>query len=383
MSLRTVFFWCHLTCALAAGVVIFIMSATGVLLMYEKQMLAWSDELALPPAAAAGTRLTAETLLQNVRRAYPDLAVTQLTIRSGPAPASVSAAGGRTLLVDSSTGAIIGDASPRLRAFFRRVTEWHRYLALGGQARASGKAITGAANLVFLFIACSGVVLWWPRVWTRRALAAVTIAKWRHASGRARDFNWHNALGFWSAVPLVVVVASATVISYPWASDLAYRVAGEAPPPRPAAPATAASKPAATPLAAGTLDRLWQQAETRVGDWRAISVRLPLSTDGPAVFTIDSGSGGEPHKRATLALHVTTGAIVRWEPFESLSAGRQLRSVLRFAHTGEVAGIAGQTVAGLASAGACVLVVTGFALTWRRFTMWRRRSAVEPLRKAA
>jgi uncharacterized iron-regulated membrane protein len=101
------------------------------------------------------------------------------------------------------------------------------------------------------------------------------------------------------------------------------------------------------------------------------------------VFTIDSGSGGEPHKRATLTLNPTTAAIAKWEPFDSLSAGRQLRSILRFAHTGEVAGVAGQTVAGLASAAACVLAVTGFALTWRRFTMWRRRSAVEPLRKAA
>jgi uncharacterized iron-regulated membrane protein len=382
MSFRTVFFWCHLACAVAAGAVIFVMSSTGVLLMYEKQMLAWSDASALPPASGAGTHLTAATLLQNVRTAYPDLAVTQLTIRSGAAPASV-AAGGRTLLVDPSTGAVLGEASPRLRAFFRRVTEWHRYLALSGDTRASGKAITGAANLVFLFIAASGVVLWWPRVWTRRALATVTIARWRHASGRTRDFNWHNAFGFWSAVPLVVVVASATVISYPWASDLAYRAVGEAPPPRPVAPANLPAKPTVTPLDAGALDSLWQRAETQVSGWRTISVRLPLSAETPAVFTIDSGSGGEPHKRATLTLNPTTGAIAKWEPFERLSAGRQLRSILRFAHTGEVAGIAGQTLAGLASAAACVLVVTGFALTWRRFTTWRRRSAVEPLRKAA
>jgi hypothetical protein len=50
--------------------------------------------------------------------------------------------------------------------------------------------------------------------------------------------------------------------------------------------------------------------------------------------------------------------------------------VLRFAHTGEVAGIAGQTLAGVVSAGASVLVYTGLALTWRRFRAWqaRRRS---------
>ena len=35
-----------------------------------------------------------------------------------------------------------------------------------------------------------------------------------------------------------------------------------------------------------------------------------------------------------------------WEPFDRLSAGRRLRSILRFAHTGEVLGLAGQTIAG-------------------------------------
>jgi uncharacterized iron-regulated membrane protein len=61
---------------------------------------------------------------------------------------------------------------------------------------------------------------------------------------------------------------------------------------------------------------------------------------------------------------------VRWEPFSSYTKGRQLRSFLRFAHTGEVAGIIGQTIAGLASLGGVFLVYTGLALAWRRFREW-------------
>ena len=37
--LRTVFFWLHLTAGLLAGVVVLIMSATGVLLAFEKQVV--------------------------------------------------------------------------------------------------------------------------------------------------------------------------------------------------------------------------------------------------------------------------------------------------------------------------------------------------------
>src|SRR5215204_554526 len=40
---RKVLFWCHLTVGVIGGLVIFIMSVTGVLLTYEKQIIAWSD----------------------------------------------------------------------------------------------------------------------------------------------------------------------------------------------------------------------------------------------------------------------------------------------------------------------------------------------------
>ena len=64
---------------------------------------------------------------------------------------------------------------------------------------------------------------------------------------------------------------------------------------------------------------------------------------------------------------------MRWEPFESLSQGRRLRTWLRFAHTGEVYGLVGQTIAGVVSFGGAVLMYTGLALAFRRFLAWRLR----------
>ncbi len=46
---------------------------------------------------------------------------------------------------------------------------------------------------------------------------------------------------------------------------------------------------------------------------------------------------------------------------------------MRFAHTGEVLGIPGQTIAGLVTFGGAVLVWTGIALALRRFRAWLRR----------
>jgi uncharacterized iron-regulated membrane protein len=109
-----------------------------------------------------------------------------------------------------------------------------------------------------------------------------------------------------------------------------------------------------------------------VPEWRSINLRLPASPAAPAVFAIDSGNGGQPQLRATLTLDAATGEVVRWEPFASQTAGRRLRSWSRFTHTGEYYGLIGQTIAGLVSGGAVVLVYTGLALALRRFTSWMR-----------
>ena len=131
------------------------------------------------------------------------------------------------------------------------------------------------------------------------------------------------------------------------------------------------------------LETLVATAAAQMPDWKTISVALPAANAPRVVLTLDSGDGGQPQKRATLTLDRRTGAAVRWEPFSSQSPGRRARTWLRFAHTGEVYGLAGQTVAGLVTAGGAVLVWTGLALALRRFVRWRKRSAASAMAKAA
>ena len=92
----------------------------------------------------------------------------------------------------------------------------------------------------------------------------------------------------------------------------------------------------------------------------------------PAVFSIDSSSGGQPQLRATLTLDRQSAAVIRWETFADQTPGRRARTLARFTHTGESLGLAGQTIAAAASAGATVLVVTGMAMAIRR--LLRRRA---------
>jgi uncharacterized iron-regulated membrane protein len=375
-SLRRVLFWCHLACGVTAGIVIVVMCVTGTALMFQREMQFWADthryrtadSAGAPDAPASAIVAAAETSAGRGR-------ATSLVLRSDPAMPAAVTVGSTTLYVNPHTAEVYGEATgDRLRAFFSTMTSWHRYMAASLENRASGRLVTGAANLIFLFIVASGVVLWWPR---SLRWSALRNGMWfrRGLTPKARDFNWHHVFGFWSCVPLVVIVSSGVVMSYPWANALLYRVMGDE------APAGgrgggrgrgAGSGGAGGSVATTALDAAVMHAKAVDPGWQILTVRLPQAAGAAFTATVDRGDGGEPHRRGTLTIDAATGEITSWEPFASQTPGRRARSFVRFAHTGEVFGLVGQTMAGLASAGGALLAYSGIALSLRRLVAWRR-----------
>ncbi len=217
--------------------------------------------------------------------------------------------------------------------------------------------------------------LWLPKLWTWIQFKNVLWFR-RGLTPKARDFNWHNVIGIWSAIPLAIVVAGAVPISYPWASNLVYRIVGDAPPPPPAAnPQARPAERAPVTYVSGGVDAAWAASQAQIPHWRTMTTRLATSAKAPVSIAVDEGYGGQPQLRTTFTFDRATGSLEKAENFKSLSSGRRLRSWLRFAHTGEIYGLTGQTIAGLVSAGAVVLVYTGIALALRRLAAWigRRR----------
>lgn len=373
--IRRGIFWLHLSCGIVAGAVVLIMSVTGVILTYERQMLAWEDRAYFAEPAPGQARLSIETLVQGAtsEQFTPD----SVLLSSDPrAPVTLRQGRSQSVYLNPYSGQAYTPHSQALDNFFSAVTGWHRWFNISGEGRANARAITGAANLVFLFLIISGLYLWLPAVYR---WSTMRLRLWFHpnaGSGHARDFNWHHVFGFWAALPLAVIVATATVFNYQWATNMVYRLAGEEPPARGlTAPAVPVDNALVVPNQAQplSLDALFIVAQARTPDWQTISLSLPASGATRADFSIDEGDGGQPQKRHSLQLNAYTGEAVAWLPFTSLSAGRQARSWMRFLHTGEALGLFGQTVAGLASFAAVLMVWTGFALALRRCTRWLQR----------
>jgi len=375
MTLRRALFWAHLSLGVVAGLVVLVLSLTGAVLALQRPITSFVDRDARRASATETGAPSLERLLGAADASGQVTAPTAVTVYADPAEAAVLARGrAGVAYVDPRTGRLLGEGSRRTRAFFRTVEDWHRWLAAPGEWRAAGRAVTGAATLAFLALTLSGPLLWWPRQWSRAALAPVVFFR-GGLRGRARDFNWHNVIGIWAALPLALIAATGVVIAYDWANALLFRLAGEAAPARGAGP-PAAARP--RPSSSEGLDALWARAQGQVEGWRSITVRLPVPAEGPVAFTIDRGTGTRPDLRAQLVLDRKTGEVVRWEPYSSQSRGRQWRTWVRWTHTGEAGGALGQAVAAFASAGAVVLAWTGLALTWRRFRAWAGRRAAAP-----
>jgi uncharacterized iron-regulated membrane protein len=370
MSFRKIVFWLHLVAGVVAGVVIGIMSFTGVMLAFEKEIIAWAerDLRQVSPPTAEAIRMPLDELLEKIREARPDARSASLTLHADPNIA-VLVSQGRTnaFHVNPYTGAVQPQGAKGVRAFMQVMIDWHRYVAQSGERRPVGKAITGACNLAFLFLGLSGLFLWWPRQWTRNSVRAIALFNFR-LNGKARDWNWHNVIGLWCAPVIIVLTATAAPISYQWTGRLIHTLTGTEPAPqRPPAKESPAKDPRPeTGTNSPGLEALIQAAQKARPNWQQITLRPPGGSQ-PVTLTIKEKDNWPLFATIQLTLDPHTAAPTREESYANLNAGLKVRRWTRFLHTGEALGPVGQAVAGAASLGGVFLVWTGFALAWRRF----------------
>lgn len=375
MTFRKFLFWTHLTLGCLAGLVIAVMAATGVLLAYERQINSWADVpiLSTTNPTTPPMRLNAVVAkLISAGRGVPD----QLVLHHDDLN-RVDARYGReqVLFLSLQTGDVTGESSKRAHSFFSQIEQVHRFLGLGFKS-ALGRGLTGAANLLFLFMLLSGLYLWLPKQWSAGALRVRLLFR-RGVKGRTRDWNLHNTIGIWTALPLFVIVLTATVESYPWANYLLSRMGGTSSALGDSREGNHASSQHQSSLAAGQfenrgketdLDRAASVAKQADQQWNTITIPIPKNREKTLAVASDRSSGGRPDQVTRLIINCQTGLLIKEIGFADLDTGQKLRAYSRFLHTGEEFGMIGQTIAMLASLGALFLVWTGFSMAWRRLS---------------
>ena len=241
------------------------------------------------------------------------------------------------------TGEVLGTGSARARAFYRTVTNWHRWLAVEGEHRTTARAITGACNAAFLVLARHGPVSLVAAAMDRRS----TSLRSRSSGAAARqgprlqlaqrdrllvragadrpDRDRHGdlvSMGEQSRLhadrkpaagsrrprrgPGAEAPAAGAVVDV--AADAEAARAGE---PRTGGGPAASREADAAPAAA--VDRARTavaRAEQQVPTWRTMIVRLPPRAGGPVAFSMSDREHWNSFARSTLTLDGATGAEI-------------------------------------------------------------------------
>lgn len=387
MSFRSTLFWVHLVSGIISGVIIAIMSVTGVVIAFEEEMLAWKDRevriISGDPAAARPLALA--ELRDRIAKDRPGFVVSRFVLHRDPARTYEAYAGAEgPVYVDPYKGVSSDSVAHDLHHLLGHFEEWHRWLGFQGDALPVGKLITGIGNLAFLVLCLTGLYLWFPRRWSARA--------WRPrlwftpgARGKARDFQWHHVLGLWSFPALVLLSATAVVISFNWGHRLVFQLAGEEPPVARNFGMMRTPEAVVSAPPAGTHKKPFEEILAVIKDhyplWKEIGFYFPAETSTAPTTVPQKTYVTLPDympSRAYVPIESDpyTGAILQATHFADRSAGLRARVWIRFLHTGAGFGFTGKLIATLATLVSLVLIYTGFALSWRRF--FRRRITPSP-----
>jgi uncharacterized iron-regulated membrane protein len=370
MNIRKTLFWLHLIIGCSAAIFIFLMSLTGAALTYERQMIQAAERSDYPAAPTASNNKLALSQLLIIAKQYPSKKIAHVVVENQPNAPIVIKDGRKTLAyLNPYTGAEIAIPGQGTKTFFGKLRAFHRWLTFDGNFSQSGREINGVANVIFIVLILSGLYLWLPKRFNNRAFKQRLTLSGNYPNKRARNYRWHNVFGIYIAPVLFVVAVTAIFFSYKWPGQtLKNYVSTES---------ISLTKPVEVSAQQGQyqlpIAKQLSKIRQNYPQWQRIQFSLDNAPTSSKIYRVDMGNGGEPQKRISILIDASTGAMIQQQRFEQLSTYSKLRSYIRFLHTGEVFGPFGQTIAGLASLFACLLVYTGAMLSWKR---WKNRRKV-------
>lgn len=390
-TLRRCVFWAHLVVGVSVGLVVMILATTGILMSFETQITAAVERsMVREKSGGRSGALAPEAMMSLIESSGINGQPSTLNYTSNPEdPVILLVDRGTQQLFHPATGESLGKGATGTRGFFKTVLSIHRWLTLSppppegrkGGPGAESKSVTwkdiggnlnAAGCLGFLLLLTSGLVLWIPKKRSWSAFKSVLFLN-RRLKGRARDWNWHNLAGIWAAPLILVITLTGIILFYPWANKLLFQAVGETPPVKQGQAGKSADGPQAPkPILTTGLDRAAEAARKEMPHWQSMSLELPTDVHRPHTVTVTDAGRGRPDRRVKLTIDRSTFEVLSREGFEKLSTGSRLRQLVRWAHTGELGGAFGQTLAALACMATLVLVWTGYSLVWRRFVQRRK-----------
>ena len=382
--LKKVLFQLHWILGISAGLILAVVGVTGALLSFEDNILeAMNPGVMTVSAPADAQTLSPQALIDAVKASNPELRITSVTVNTEPhltsqvalAPAS-GGGRGETRYVDPYSGALL--AKPQGQDFFRSVMQLHRWILLPGGSAGAGRQIVGAATLILIYLAISGLYLRWPKRHSLKTWLKIDLKR----PGRPMWWSIHSVFGTFVLVAYLIMSVTGLWWSFDWwKNGMSLALTG-----KPVVTQQQAS--GGGPGAGRGSDEPEQGAAVSLAPAWAGFQQATERKFGNATFTIPR-KAGDPvqvrflphdaqHDRATdqMRLDAQNGGVVSHDRFKAKPLGEQVYASNYNLHTGAYFGVIGVVLWMLASLMMPVFFVTGWILYLQRRKVERSAARV-------
>lgn len=222
---RSVFYrisaWLHLWLGLASGIIIVIICLTGITWSFRDEITDWlNPELKVDSVPGKEMMNPADLYLES-QKLYPEQEVSFVWRPTGKA--AMVGYGKRNkgfiLYLHPYTGEVLRRPSFKKEFdFFEWTLKGHRFLWLPSEI---GRPIINYSTFIFLITLISGLVLWWPKKWTKAMKKQSFSVKW-DAKVKRLNYDLHNVFGFYSLVILMVIAMTGMYYGLPWFNKFLY-----------------------------------------------------------------------------------------------------------------------------------------------------------------
>lgn len=226
----------HLWLGLFTGLVVFIVSITGTVYVFEEELFRvfHSELYRVKPL---GKPLNLSQLRTLAAQAIPGKKLTSVEISGDAAEPYIFSAQKVTpkekvsltyfsqvdywndVFVDPYQGKVLGVVN-RKYEFFNVDRQIHQHLLL---SKPIGSFIVGGSTLIFILMLLTGFILWLPRQ-IRNLRSRLTI-KW-NGHWKRTNYDLHNTLGFYALPLLLFIAITGLVWSFKWWEGGIYRILG-------------------------------------------------------------------------------------------------------------------------------------------------------------
>lgn len=361
----------HRWLGLISGLVVFIVSITGCIYVFQQEI---SDVLHRKQLSVAPQQTRALPLSVLQAKAQAALGekkpITFIQTYRDPAKAWTFGAfkGDKEALtyfgavvyydvacVNPYTGEVTGVIDHKYD-FFNIVKFLHWSLLLNTPY---GQPIVGWSTFIFVLLMITGLVLWWPKRKKKDLKQAFTV-KWK-ARWRRLNYDLHNVLGFYVTLLALIIGFTGMVWAFKWFQATVYVVASgtTTPPPKENFKSV---QPAAT-ITGNGMDIAFADAWHYMPQAERVGVRPPADPTGTIrISTYESKKTF--YDRDELQYDQYSGQRLALRARKEKNRGERLIEMNYDIHVGAIAGLPGKIMAFLASLICASLPVTGFLVWW-------------------